>query len=92
LIEIEVHLEDRSNFKVHIDEMKHGDVMIIYVFNFTIRSFVFHDGHWNSTFKTYNKKISIKNNNLNRSILQMEFYVKEPFVRSREGGGEGGRE
>jgi len=65
--------------------------MITYVFNFTIKSFVFHVGHWNSTLKTYNKKNFIKNNNFNTNILEMKFYVKEPFVQSRRGG-EGGRE
>jgi hypothetical protein len=65
--------------------------MITYVFNFIIKSFVFHVGHWNSTLKTYNQKISIKNNNFNTNILEMKFYVKEPFVQSRRGG-KGGRE
>jgi hypothetical protein len=54
--------------------------MIIYVFNFTIRSFVFHVGHWNSTFKTYNQFFFIKNNNFITNIPQLKFYVKEPFV------------
>jgi len=54
--------------------------MIINVFNITIRSFVFHVGHWNSTLKTYNQYFSIKNNNFNTNILQMKFYVKEPSV------------
>jgi hypothetical protein len=66
--------------------------MIINVFNITIRSFVFHVGHWNSTLKSYNQFLSIKNNNFNTNILQMKFHVKEPFVRSKRGGGEGGRE
>jgi len=61
--------------------------MIIYVFNFTIRSFVFHVGHWNNTLKTYNQFFSIKNNNFNTNILQTKFYVKEPFVPSKRGGG-----
>jgi hypothetical protein len=60
--------------------------MIIYVFNFTITSFVFHVGHWNSTLKTYNQFFSIKNNNFNTNILEMKFYVKEPFVPSKRGG------
>jgi hypothetical protein len=60
--------------------------MIINVFNITIRSFVFHVGHWNSTLKTYNQFFSIKNNNFNTNILQMKFYVKEPSVRSKRGG------
>jgi hypothetical protein len=63
--------------------------MIIYVFNFTIRSFAFHVGHWNSTLKTYNQFFSIKNNNFNTNILQMKFYVKEPSVRSKRGGRRG---
>jgi hypothetical protein len=66
-------------------------VLIIYVFNLTIRSFVFHVDHWNSNLKTYNEKSSIKNNNFNTNILQMKIYVKEPFVQSKGGaGGEGG--
>ncbi len=79
-------LEDQSNFKVHIDEMKlgrHDDHICIY---FTIRSFVFHVGHWNSTLKIYNQFFSIKNN-FNTNILRMKFYVKEPFVPSKRGGG-----
>jgi hypothetical protein len=64
--------------------------MIINVFNITIRSFVFHVGHWNSTLKTYNQFFSIKNNNFNTNILQMKFYVKEPSVR-RARGGRGGQ-
>jgi hypothetical protein len=63
--------------------------MIINVFNITIRSFVFHVGHWNSTLKTYNQFFSIKNNNFNTNILQMKFYVKEPSVRSKRGGRRG---
>jgi hypothetical protein len=61
--------------------------MIIYVFDFTIRSFVFQVGHWNSTLKTYNQFFSIKNHKINTNILKMKFYVKEPFVRSKKGGG-----
>jgi hypothetical protein len=29
----------------------------------------------------------MKNNNFNTNILQMKFYVKEPFVQSKRGGG-----
>jgi hypothetical protein len=61
--------------------------MIIYVFNFTIRSFVFHVGHWNNTLKTHNQFFPIKNNNFNTNLLQMKFYVKEPFVPNKRGGG-----
>jgi hypothetical protein len=89
LIEIEVDLEDQSNFKVHIDEMKYGDVRIIYVFNFTIRSFVFHVGRWNSTFKTYNQKNSIKNKNFNTNNLR-NFMLKNHLYKARRGGGGGG--
>jgi hypothetical protein len=64
--------------------------MIIYVFKFTIRSFFFHVGHWNSALKTYNQFFSIKNNNFNTNILEMKFYVKEPIVRSKRGGVGGG--
>jgi len=64
--------------------------MIINVFN-TIRSFVFHVGHWNSTLKTYNQFFSVKSNYFNTNILQMKFYVIEPFVRSKRGG-QGGQE
>jgi hypothetical protein len=64
--------------------------MIVHVFNFTIRSFVFHVGHWNGTLKTYNQFFPIKNNNFNKNILQMKFYVKEPFVPSKRGGEGGG--
>jgi hypothetical protein len=60
--------------------------MIIYVFNFTIRSFVFHVGHWNSTLKTYNQNLKIYINKINTNILEMKFYIKEPFVRSKRGG------
>jgi hypothetical protein len=60
--------------------------MIIYVVNFTIRSFVFHVGHWNNTLKTYNQFFSIKKIKFNTNILQMKFYVKEPFVPSKRGG------
>jgi hypothetical protein len=61
--------------------------MIIYVFNFTIRSFVFHVGHWNRTLKTYNQFLSIRNNKFNTNILEMKYHVKEPFVRSKRGPG-----
>jgi hypothetical protein len=61
--------------------------MIIYLFNFTIRSFFFHVGHWSSTLKTYNQFFSIKNNNFNTNILQMKLYVKKPFVQNKGGGG-----
>jgi hypothetical protein len=53
--------------------------MIIYVFNFKTRSFIFQVGRWNGTLKTYNQKISVKNHKINTNILKMKFDVEEPF-------------
>jgi hypothetical protein len=61
--------------------------MIIYVFNFTIRSFVFHVGHWNSTLKSYNQYCSIKNHKISTNNLEMKFYVKDHLYEARGRGG-----
>ncbi len=63
--------------------------MIIYVFNFTIRSFVFHVGHWNSTLKTYNQFFPLKIIISIQIFYKWNFMLKNHFYQAR--GGEGVR-
>jgi hypothetical protein len=66
--------------------------MIINVFNITIRSFVFHVGHWNSTLKTYNQFFPSKIIILIQIFYKWNFMLKNHLYKARGGrGGEGVR-